>query len=158
MTAGARAASYGYPNIAYQCTDFLEAPLEDASFDCVISIATLHHMPLTEALPKIRRVLIAGGMFLAMDLLQPKSWSDHICSALAFGLRRANALVSPGLQRSPQLEEAWRAHGNRESYLTISEARKIFTNALPNAQVKRHLFWRYSVIWKKPVRADHGAY
>ena len=44
---------------------------------------------------------------------------------------------------------AWDEHGRHDSYLTLSEIRKTCADVLPGASVKRHLLWRYSLIWKK---------
>jgi hypothetical protein len=35
--------------------------------------------------------------------------------------------------------------------LPLAEIRRICANRLPGAKVKRHLFWRYSLVWRKPT-------
>jgi hypothetical protein len=35
----------------------------------------------------------------------------------------------------------------------VAQVRKICQRVLRDAKVKRHAFWRYSVIWKKPQDA-----
>ncbi len=48
--AFARAAPGGEPNVVFMQGDFLEQPLLEGSFDFVVSVATLHHLPLRAAL------------------------------------------------------------------------------------------------------------
>jgi hypothetical protein len=46
---------------------------------------------------------------------------------------------------------AWAEHEQYDSYLTLSEIRKACDEILPGALVRKHLLWRYSVVWKKDV-------
>ncbi len=41
------------------------------------------------------------------------------------------------------------AHAPHEHYLTLSQIRQSCAKILPGAQVGKHLFWRYSIVWKK---------
>jgi hypothetical protein len=46
---------------------------------------------------------------------------------------------------------AWAEHEQYDVYPTLSEAREACAQILPGASVRRHLLWRYSVIWRKVV-------
>ena len=54
------------------------------------------------------------------------------------------------------VREAWAAHGQNDSYLTLRGVRRICEKELPGARVKKHLLWRYSIVWQKsrPVAGD----
>ena len=60
-------------------------------------------------------------------------------------LRHTGRLGDP-----PELRRAWAEHGRSDRYLTLAEVRAACAGALPGASVRRHLLWRYSVVWRKP--------
>ena len=58
--------------------------------------------------------------------------------------------LKTGKLREPgEVRRAWEAHGPHDLYLTLSEARRAYGALLPRARVRRHLLWRYSVVWKQ---------
>lgn len=139
-----------FPNIDFRVADVLALELPAESFDCVATIATLHHLPPAEALPKIKRALRVGGVLIVLDLFQPDGLSDAAAGALALPLSLGLRLVRHGrLLPPPQVRRAWAEHGRHDTYLTMSEVHKVCAEMLPGALVTRHLLWRYSVVWKK---------
>ena len=52
----------------------------------------------------------------------------------------------------PHREEraAWNAHARHDSYPTIEEVHSICERILPGARIRKHLLWRYSIVWNKP--------
>lgn len=73
-------------------------PLDDASADAVWSIATVHHWPVVAAgLSEVRRVLVDGGTFLAIERrtrpgakgLASHGWTDEQATAFAAACRTA---------------------------------------------------------------------
>ena len=54
-------------------------------------------------------------------------------------------------KQSPAAIAAMREHLRTDKYLTLSEARRIYQILLPGATVRKHLFWRYSMVWEKPL-------
>jgi len=147
----ARERSIDFPNIEYELADVCERDLPDASFDCVASIATLHHLPYEEMLAKMKAALKPGGVLLILDLFEPEGLADAISNLVAVP-------VSVGLRLLhhrrllPRREErdAWNAHGHHDLYPTISEVRDLCARVLPGAKIKQHLLWRYSIVWTKP--------
>lgn len=41
--------------------------------------------------------------------------------------------------------------------LTTRQAREVMVAALPSAHVRRLLFWRYFLLWRRPAEAPIGA-
>jgi hypothetical protein len=41
-------------------------------------------------------------------------------------------------------------HARHDIYLPVSQVRRICADVLPGAVVRKHLLWRYSLIWEKP--------
>lgn len=119
--------------------------------DVIISIATVHHLPIENLLHKLEAALKPGGKLLILDLLENESLQDILLDAIAVPLNWIFQLVRNGRNRlTPEAVEALREHVRTDKYLTLSQARQIYTKALTGTTVKKHLFWRYSAIWIKP--------
>jgi ubiquinone/menaquinone biosynthesis C-methylase UbiE len=150
MIRVAQERSARFPNIEFRVADVLELELPAEAFDCVATIATLHHLPTKEVLSKIKRALKPGGVLLVLDLFQPEGLSDAFRSALALPVSLGLRLLRHGRLNAPrEVRRAWAEHGRHDSYLTLSQAREVCAEVLPGAEVRRHLLWRYSVVWKK---------
>ena len=146
----AKARSQEFGNIEFRVADVMKTDLPADHFDNIVSIATLHHLAIEEVLPKIKRALKAGGTLMILDLFKAKGLADLTSSALAMPVSLGLRLVRSGRLREPrEVRKAWAEHGRTDSYLTMSQVRQICRDMLPGAEVRKHLLWRYSVIWRK---------
>jgi SAM-dependent methyltransferase len=146
----AKARSAGYPNVEYRLGDVMRLPLPAEGYDCIVSIATLHHLPLEQALLKLKDALKPGGTLVIHDLTADDGLLDRGLSALAYSLSAARRFWKTGRVRMPrEVREAWDEHGRNEVYLTLAEVGEMCRRYLPGALVKRHLLWRYTVVWRK---------
>lgn len=146
----AQERSEQYTNIDFQVADAATWQFPAERFDCIVSIATMHHLPFEETLDKMKRSLAINGALLILDLFRVESLSDVAVSALAFPADVVLRLVKRSRLRQPaEVRAAWAEHGRQDSYLALSEIRKACASILPGAIVTRHLLWRYSIIWKK---------
>jgi ubiquinone/menaquinone biosynthesis C-methylase UbiE len=150
MVRIARERSRDYTNIDFQVADVLTWDFPVERFDCIVSIATLHHLPMETVLTKMRDALQPGGTLLVLDLFKSQTLSDWLVSALAVPVSLALKLAKSGkLREPPEIRQAWAEHGKHDVYPTLSQVRRLCTEVLPGARVSRHLFWRYSVVWRK---------
>ncbi|MEA2573136.1 MAG: hypothetical protein QOH93_434 [Chloroflexia bacterium] len=150
MVRVARAMSRRYPNIEYEAADIMELDLPNEHYNCIASIATLHHMPMTTILRKMKAALRPGGTLLVLDLYEAQSWADKLVSALAWPSSIVLRRIKMGsVSVPPELRAAWEAHGRTDKYLTLREVRRHCAEILPGAKVRRHLLWRYSIVWSK---------
>ena len=152
MIARALACSTDQANIDYRVADAASWPFPVAAFDCVASIATLHHLPLEGTLRKMAGALRPGGILAILDLYEASTWQGLLTGLLAFPVSAALRLVHTGRLREPrQVRLAWEAHGHHDIYPTLPQVRSVCEAVVPGAQVRRHLLWRYSIIWRKPA-------
>jgi ubiquinone/menaquinone biosynthesis C-methylase UbiE len=150
----ARERSREYTNIDFRVANVLEWEFPAGQFNCVASIATLHHLAMEEMLTKMKSALKANGTLLVLDLFEGEALPDVLRSALAVLVSTILKLIKTGRVRPSRAErEAWTEHGQRDVYLTLSQVRKICEDVLPGAQVRKHLLWRYSIIWKKAAKS-----
>ncbi len=148
MVELAAAQSASYANVSYTCKDFLEARYRDASYDAVVSVATLHHLPLREALDRMKRILRPGGRLLILDLYAARSPADFAVSAA--GMLANQVVRRVRAERGPiERRLAWKDHGRLDRYTTLRQLRSACRDLLPGAVIRRHIYFRYSLIWEK---------
>jgi len=151
MIEVAKARSKQYPNIQFEVADITEWAPGGELFDCVASIAMLHHVAAEETLAKLAGLLRTGGTLAILDLGEPEGLQDVFRGMAAMPLSLALRVLKTGRLRVPQeVRAAWAEHGRNEIYPTLSAVRQVCERVLPGAQVRWHLLWRYSIIWRKP--------
>ena len=122
--------------------DFLTCPFQPASFSMITCVAALHHMDPAAALASVRQLLVPGGSLdiigLARSRLGDLPW-DVAAVIANLGYRMARGYWE---QPSPTV---WPApHRYRE-------IRAVVRQSLPGVRYRRHLLWRYSLVWVKPA-------
>lgn len=143
-------------NVTCVHADVMELPLPADHYDAILSITALHHLPLGEALRHLAPALRPGGVLAAVVLPRsdlPREAATEVLAAVAF--RAFGALfaalrttgsgdwygLDPVNEAMPKVFEA---------PLTTRQARAVATAALPGARVRRLLFWRYLLLWRRP--------
>jgi SAM-dependent methyltransferase len=155
MVEVARTHSKEHPNIEYFVGNAVSWYFPVECLGCAASIMTLHHLPLGPMLARLRDALRPGGTLLLLDLYQARTITDYVVGALAMPASKAIRLAKTGSlseQQSPELRRAWEEHGRTDAYPTLGEVRRVCETELPGAAVRRHLLWRYTVVWRKPLR------
>ncbi len=119
-------------------------------FDCVVSIATLHHLPLRAALLRLAERVAPGGRLLVHDL-----WDLRTLGDLPWALLAQPVMLLERLRRrarpDPALVAAWAAHGAHDDIRGFAELRRDALAVLPTARVRRHLLWRWTLEWQRPA-------
>jgi SAM-dependent methyltransferase len=150
MIRVARERSQGYSTIDFQVTDVLDWDWPEEHFDCIASIATLHHLPLEAMLQMMRAALRVGGTLLILDLFAQDGLSDALMGLLAVPPSLILRTARTGSLGAPRAVRAvWAEHARHDSLLTLAQVRRVCSTVLPGARVRKHLFWRYSVVWRK---------
>ena len=148
----AQARSAGCANIDYRVADALSWDWPVEHFAGIVSVASLHHLPLAEILPRMCAALRPGGVLAVLDLFSSAGPRDRLLDALARPASAVLSLLKNGrLRESPEGLAAWDAHGQHDAYLSLAEIRQACAGILPGARVRRRLFWRYSLVWRKPA-------
>ncbi|MEP6912770.1 MAG: class I SAM-dependent methyltransferase [bacterium] len=148
----ARERSAKFPNIEFQVADVLNQTLPVESFDCIASISTLHHLPLSEMFLKMKAALKPGGVLLVMDLFKRAGLLDSLSNLLAIPVSVSMRLINQGrLRPRREVRDAWAAHERHDIYSTIRDVHALCADILPGATIRKHLLWRYSIVWTKPA-------
>jgi ubiquinone/menaquinone biosynthesis C-methylase UbiE len=146
----AREGSKPYPNIDFVVGDAMTSEFPDDQFDCIATLTTAHHLPAEAFLRKIRKALKPGGVFVCLDLYQRSQLTDLVFDGVAYPAGLFLRLIKTGRPRpAKEVREAYDEHGKTDAYLTFPRIEQMCADLLPGALVERHLFWRYSITWKK---------
>lgn len=152
MIKVAQQRSMDFSNIDYLVADALNWDYPPDRFDFVVSIAAFHHLPLGEILTRLKLSLRSGGILVVLDLVDEEGIKDYSINLIAIPTHLILRLIKTGRLRDPaDVRAAWAEHSKIDHFLPLSEVRSVCRFYLPGAIIKRHLLWRFSIVWKKPV-------
>ncbi len=144
-------------NVNCVLADVMTADLEPESYDAIVSMSTMHHVPLDSALPRLADALRPGGVLAAVALprrdlprelpveLAATSWHHLVGIALACG----GATTDAG--RRLTYEPAHDQMPIHNPTLTTRQVRAQASAALPGSKVRRLVLWRYLLTWQRPT-------
>lgn len=153
MIAKAVRRSDGFDNISWRTGDYFDMRFPAGGFDHIVSIAAVHHFSMSAFVRKARGELRPGGKLLILDLFEPAGPLERAAAFLAYPAGQLLRLRRNGFRRpAPAERAAWRKHAAADRYPTLAEVRRTALEHLPEASVRRLFFWRYLLIWQKPLR------
>jgi SAM-dependent methyltransferase len=116
--------------------------------DVITCVAAVHHLPFGDALTRFRDHLAPGGTLVVVGLARPRSPVDHLLGAAAVPSNVAMAWIkNRGRTASrPSSMTAPTRAADMSFADIVREARQI----LPGARLRRRLFWRYTLLWRRP--------
>ena len=130
-------------NLQFRHQSFDEFTAEDGSFDAVIFVASIHHMDMTEAIKKAKKLLAEGGLIIIVGLAKSSSLLDKIIDAL----RVVPAFIGSILHRMKTSEE--KDIPVSYEFPEMDELRNVLNEQLGKTKIRYGLYWRYLMIWKK---------
>jgi 2-polyprenyl-3-methyl-5-hydroxy-6-metoxy-1,4-benzoquinol methylase len=140
--AQARIAAEAGSGIDFVCGDFLTHPFELASFDAVVSIAMLHHVDASAGLARMREIVRPGGTIVVIGVARSAGVIDRVVEGAAVVANWAHRARKGYWEHSAPT--VWPP---LESYAAM---RKLAERELPGVRYRRHLLWRYSLVWTRP--------
>jgi SAM-dependent methyltransferase len=140
--AQARITHGGHANITFIEGDFLTESFPTDSFDFIVAVATLHHLPLRRALERFRALLRPGGVLVIVGLYKIASPIDYAYSAIAMPI----SMVFRFLRGEEDVGAPLQDPGE-----TLTTIRNECGSVLLGSSVRRRLFFRYSLVWQRPT-------
>ncbi|MDR3115985.1 MAG: class I SAM-dependent methyltransferase [Treponema sp.] len=133
---------------------YIKIPVEtylqetDKKFDVIISIAALHHMHEENILKIMKAKLRGHGKILIVDLVKSERVMEWFLSILAALVNPIIRLLMDGrITVTKEEKEAWAGHFQYDTYVTLREVQRIVKASLGAAAIRRHFFWRYSIVY-----------
>lgn len=143
-TAAAAARRFAAPSaVRIEQRPFIDEP--ECSYDLIVFVASLHHMPLRTALRQARTALRPAGRIVIVGLARETA-ADRLRSVISLALNPvvgffkhpARAAHAPSHMRAP-------ISPVNESF---EEIRAVAHEELPGIRIRRRLFWRYTADWR----------
>jgi SAM-dependent methyltransferase len=146
-------------NVACIHADVLKLSLPAEHYDAIVSITALHHVLLGDALRQLAPALRPGGVLAAVVLPRSDLPRELLTETVAAPANRVFGAVFAALRTTGR--GGWyRLEPTHETMpkvldppLTTRQAREIVAATLPGGQVRRLVFWRYLVLWRRPIEA-----
>jgi 2-polyprenyl-3-methyl-5-hydroxy-6-metoxy-1,4-benzoquinol methylase len=137
----ARELSRNHERIGFVRADFMTWTSEEP-YDFISMIAVLHHLPFSDALSKATTLLRPGGVLTVLGLHRAQS----------FVHMGARSLVGYPVSAFYRMTRPTSRVGApvRDPRMTLPEIRREAEALLSGATIRRHLLWRYSLMWVKP--------
>jgi SAM-dependent methyltransferase len=129
------------PRVSFIEADVMTYPFAPNSFDFIAVLATLHHLPLTAALQRFKELLKPAGVLAVIGLYKLDTGADFASAAIA----KPTSLIIRMVRTVPAPNAPI-----REPDTTLRSVRAVSSQVLPGAVVRRRLFFRYSLLWRKP--------
>ena len=143
MIGLARRNCAGERNVSVIERDFMAQPFSKESFDFACANTVLHHMDFRAALHALRDLVRPGGRIALVGLGRDTLPADLPRALVASPVNRVlRAVHGEGGPDAPAMEPE----------LTWAQTRAAALEVLPGARYRRHLLWRYSLVWRKPGR------
>jgi ubiquinone/menaquinone biosynthesis C-methylase UbiE len=128
--------------VKYVHGDFMVHDFEPGAYDLVTSVAMLHHLDAAAALSAMARLVRPGGALAVIGVARSSYPADlpmELAAAVAHRYYRARRRYW-----EPPAPTVWPPP---HSYAHI---RRLAAEVLPGVRYRRHLLWRYSLIWTAP--------
>ncbi|MFF9483560.1 class I SAM-dependent methyltransferase [Streptomyces sp. NPDC014676] len=147
ITSRARASTPETTPVSFAVADALTG-LPAGPHDVITCVATLHHLPFTDALTAFRRHLAPGGTLVVVGLFRPRTVTDHLLGAAAIPLNAATGWLKNKGRRAPRPVSM--TARTRPADMAFSDIADEAREVLPGARLRRRLFWRYTLSWRRP--------
>jgi SAM-dependent methyltransferase len=144
ITAQARKLTPGSLPVTFTVAD-ATAEFPAGSYEVITCVATIHHLPFTQALTCIRRHLAPGGTVVIVGLFRAQTPADHLLGALAVPANAAMGWLKNKGRRSPRPVSM--TAPTRPADMTFDDIVRATRDVLPGARLRRRLFWRYTLVW-----------
>ncbi|OKK16145.1 SAM-dependent methyltransferase [Streptomyces sp. CB00455] len=144
MVARARELTGAALPVRFTAGDAL-TEIPPGSYDVITCVATLHHLPFSDALTHLRRHLTPGGILVVVGVARAQSRSDHLLGAAAIPMNVAMAWIKSKGRRAPRPVSM--TAPTRPATMSFAEILGGARGVLPGVRPRRRLFWRYTLVW-----------
>jgi SAM-dependent methyltransferase len=124
-------------------------PLDPHGYDLVAAVSSLHHLPLRPALHRLAGLVRPGGLLAVIGMYRPVTAADRALDVLALPATAAMGAVLAAVGRAGKpYDVGMPVHDPSD---TLAEIRAAAAECVPGAVLRRRLFWRYTLLWRRPA-------
>lgn len=144
----AAARALAPPNVNFVEADLASHELGDRRYDFISCLASIHHMPFAETITKLRDALTPGGVLAIIGCYRETTVADYLPNLIASPANLAANTAIRVIARHRPTSQVDAAPVMR-AQLPLPDIRREAHRLLPGAVIRRRLFWRYSLIYRK---------
>jgi ubiquinone/menaquinone biosynthesis C-methylase UbiE len=144
-------------NVTCIHADVMKLSLPAERYDAIVSITALHHLPLADALRHLAPALRPGGVLAAVILPRSDLPRELLTEMVAAQANRTLGVLF-GALRAAGRGSWYRLESTHDGMpkvldppLTTHQAGEVAAATLPGSHVRRLLFWRYLLLWRRPI-------
>ncbi len=128
--------------------DVLTVDLNPDGYDLVTALSSLHHLPLRPGLTRLAELVRPGGTLAVVGMYRHATMTDLAMAAVTLP---ANAFVGAALAvRGRSGKPNDEGMPVRDPEATLPEIRAAASELLPGSVVRRRVYWRYTLHWRRP--------
>ena len=128
---------------SYVRADLLSPPFGPGTFDAVVCVTALHHVDEEQGLRRLAELVRPGGRLLVVGVARSRlPWDLPWEVASAVATRSLQARRGCWQHTAPVV---WPPPH------TYPQVRALVERVLPGARFRRHLLWRWTLVWARPV-------
>ncbi|MEV0688164.1 class I SAM-dependent methyltransferase [Nocardia sp. NPDC050378] len=143
MVDHARERFAGVTGLSFRVVDVTRTDLPRGHYDYISCLACIHHVPFEPVLARLREALSPAGVLVVLGLYRAHTPAERLLLLVAVP---ANLVVSAVASLRPRPDTP--RHPVRPASMTLAEVREAAARQLPGAVIRRHLFWRYSLVYQ----------
>jgi SAM-dependent methyltransferase len=139
--------------VRYLLADVTRMRLPAGRYDCVACLASLHHLPFA-TVTALREALAPGGVLVVLGCYRQRTAADHAVALAAAPVNLAARLAVAAAERA---RGAAPRPPIRPAAMPLRQVREEAARLLPGCTVRRLLFWRYLLVFRRRGTLDTGA-
>ncbi|ADI12527.1 hypothetical protein SBI_09409 [Streptomyces bingchenggensis BCW-1] len=133
--------------VTFTVTD-AAAEFPNGPYDVITCVATIHHLPFAQTLASFRRHLAPGGTLVIVGLSRAQTPVDYLLGIPAIPANAAMGWLKNKGRPSPRPVSM--TAPTRPADMTFDDIVRETRKVLPGARLRRRLFWRYTLVWRRP--------
>jgi SAM-dependent methyltransferase len=139
----------GAGRVRYLLADVTRVALPAGRYDYISCLASIHHMPFA-TVATLREALAPGGVLVILGCYRQRTAADYAVVLAAAPVNAAARLAVAALDRARGRTDNPPPAPVGPALMTLGEVREESAALLPGCVVRRRLFWRYLLVFRRP--------
>jgi 2-polyprenyl-3-methyl-5-hydroxy-6-metoxy-1,4-benzoquinol methylase len=149
MIALARERADPRLSVDYRVANIMTDEMEARTFDAVLCVNVVHHLPLPLVVPRLASFVAPGGTLVIQDVVT-RTGLRHFPRNVVGGIAERVARFIRSNAGTRRVQQLYDEHGRGEAYLRPENVATALGPFLPGVAIAHHLGWRYTAVWHAP--------
>ncbi|MER6911728.1 methyltransferase domain-containing protein [Streptomyces sp. NPDC000594] len=141
--------------IRWRRADITATALPSGTYDYISCLASIHHVPF-DTVEKLREALSPGGVLVILGCYRESTPSDRLIGLAAVPVNAVCRVVTWIRERLGLKKDISRPSVTARPPMTLPEMAAGARVLLPGSTIRRLLFWRCLLVYRKPLPGRDG--